>query len=346
MNTPAPDNDYLHSFPEEQAPSAADIPQPGIDELVQQIKDTADKLARDKASRGDVKLLSTALRELRYAFKVFAPVRDRRKVTIFGSARTPATDLAYKAAVEFGRQISDAGFMVITGAASGIMEAGHVGAGRELSFGVNILLPFEQSANSVIAGDTKLMHLKYFFTRKLLFVKESDAIALFPGGFGTQDEAFEALTLVQTGKSHIFPIVCVDYPGDTYWRDWDQYIRKQMLARRMISPADTSLYKVTESVEEAVAEVRDFYRIYHSMRYVKGDLVLRIKRAPAALLLDRLRVDFRDLLAGGTIDLTHADPTESNEAHIRELPRLRFRFDRRSLGRLRQLIDILNREIE
>jgi uncharacterized protein (TIGR00730 family) len=236
--------------------------------------------------------------------------------------------------------------MVITGAASGIMEAGHVGAGRELSFGVNILLPFEQSANSVIAGDTKLMHLKYFFTRKLLFVKESDAIALFPGGFGTQDEAFEALTLVQTGKSHIFPIVCVDYPGDTYWRDWDQYIRKQMLARRMISPADTSLYKVTESIEEAVAEVRDFYRIYHSMRYVKGDLVLRIKRAPAAVLLERLRGDFRDILAGGTIDLTHADPVESNEGHIRDLPRLRFRFNRRSLGRLRQLIDTLNREIE
>lgn len=346
MNTPPSYSDYIHSFPEEQAPSAADIPQPGIDELVQQIKDTADKLARDKASRGDVKLLSTALRELRYAFKVFAPFRDRRKVTIFGSARTPPDDPAYRAAAEFGRQIAEAGFMVITGAASGIMEAGHVGAGREQSIGVNILLPFEQSANSIIAGDTKLMHLKYFFTRKLLFVKESDAVALFPGGFGTQDEAFEALTLVQTGKSHIFPIVCVDYPGDTYWRDWDQYLRKQMLTRRMISPADTSLYKVTDSVEAAVAEIRDFYRIYHSLRYVKGDLVLRIKRAPSALLLERLRGEFRDLLAGGTIDLTHADPVEANEAHIRDLPRLRFRFDRRSLGRLRQLIDILNREIE
>ena len=276
MNSHPVESDYLHSFPEEQAPSAADIPQPGgIEELVQQIKDTADKLLRDKANRGDVKLLSTALRELRYAFKVFAPFRGRRKVTVFGSARTPPADAGYKQAVEFGRKIAAEGFMVVTGAASGIMEAGHVGAGRENSIGVNILLPFEQSANSVIAGDNKLMHLKYFFTRKLLFVKEADAVALFPGGFGTQDEAFEALTLVQTGKSHLFPIVCVDHPGDDYWKAWDEYIRTHMLARKMISPADTSLYKVTESVDEAVAEIRDFYRVYHSLRYVRGDLALR-----------------------------------------------------------------------
>jgi uncharacterized protein (TIGR00730 family) len=347
MSTTQGESDYLHSFPDEQAPSAADIPQPGgIDELVQQIKDTADKLLRDKANRGDVKLLSTALRELRYAFKVFAPVRHRRKVTVFGSARTPPDNPAYKQAVDFGRKIAQEGFMVITGAASGIMEAGHIGAERENSIGVNILLPFEQSANSVIAGDTKLMHLKYFFTRKLLFVKESDAVALFPGGFGTQDEAFEALTLVQTGKSHLFPIVCVDYPGDDYWRAWDQYIRKNMLARKMISPADTSLYKVTDSVDEAVAEVKAFYRVYHSLRYVRGELVLRIQRAPSAKLLDRIRGEFKDILAGGTFEVTSADPVEANEAHIAALPRLRFRFDRRSLGRLRQLVDLMNREIE
>jgi uncharacterized protein (TIGR00730 family) len=347
MNSHPVENDYLHSFPEEQAPSAADIPQPGgIDELIQQIKDTADKLLRDKANRGDVKLLSTALRELRYAFKVFAPFRGRRKVTVFGSARTPKTDEGYQQAVEFGKRIAAEGFMVVTGAASGIMEAGHVGAGRENSIGVNILLPFEQSANSVIAGDTKLMHLKYFFTRKLLFVKEADAVALFPGGFGTQDEAFEALTLVQTGKSHLFPIVCVDYPGGDYWKAWDQYIRDHMLARKMISPADTSLYKVTDSVDEAVAEIRDFYRVYHSLRYVRGDLVLRLQRAPSAQLLEGIRREFKDILAGGTFDITHADPVEANESHIQQLPRLRFRFDRRSLGRLRQLVDRLNREIE
>ncbi len=350
MSSPADQHaqdDYLHSFPEEQAPSAADIAQPtGTEEYAQQIKDTADKLLRDKASRGDVKLLSTALRELRYAFKVFAPVRNRRKVTVFGSARTRPDNPSYQQAVEFGRKVAGAGFMVITGAASGIMEAGHVGAGRENSFGVNILLPFEQSANSVIAGDTKLMHLKYFFTRKLLFVKESDAVVLFPGGFGTMDEGFEVLTLVQTGKSHMFPIVCVDYPGDDYWKEWDRFIRRQMLDRHMVSPADTSLYKVTDSVDEAVREIADFYRIYHSLRYVRGDLVLRLQRAPTALLLDRIRTEFKDILAGGTFQVTTADPHEANEAHIKDLPRLRFRFDRRSLGRLRQLIDLLNREIE
>src|SRR5437588_9600922 len=206
----------------------------GIEQLVQQLKETADKLIRDQTNRGDVKLLSTALKELRYAFKVFAPYRNRRKVTVFGSARIGAEHPAYQEAVEFSRRVAEAGYMVITGAASGIMEAGHVGAGRENSIGVNILLPFEQEANPIIAGDIKLMHLKYFFTRKLLFLKESDAIALFAGGFGTQDEGFEVLTLIQTGKSHMFPVVCIDYPGDDYWSTWDAFIRKQLLGRNMI----------------------------------------------------------------------------------------------------------------
>src|SRR3989441_2836042 len=210
----------------------------GTEQLVQQLKETADKLIRDQANRGDVKLLNTALKELRYAFKVFAPYRHRRKVTVFGSARLPADHPAYQQAVIFGRRIAEAGFMVITGAASGIMEAGHVGAGRESSIGVNILLPFEQDANAVIAGDIKLMHLKYFFTRKLLFVKESDAVALFPGGFGTQDEGFEVLTLVQTGKSHLFPIVMLDEPGGDYWRQWQHFVEEVLLKRNLISPHD------------------------------------------------------------------------------------------------------------
>src|SRR5947209_6454658 len=227
----------------------------GIEQLVQQLKETADKLIRDQANRGDVKLLSTALKELRYAFKVFAPYRMRRKVTVFGSARISADHSAYAQAVEFSRRMVESRFMVITGAASGIMEAGHVGAGRENSIGVNILLPFEQDANAVIAGDAKLMHLKYFFTRKLLFVKESDAVALFPGGFGTQDEGFEVLTLVQTGKSHIFPIVMVDAPGGDYCPRWQGYIQDVLLARKLISPLDLSLYRITTSVDEAVDEV-------------------------------------------------------------------------------------------
>jgi uncharacterized protein (TIGR00730 family) len=316
----------------------------GIEQLVQQLKETADKLIRDHANRGDVKLLSTALKELRYSFKVFAPYRTRRKVTVFGSARLKSDHPAFLQAEEFSRRMAQAGYMVITGAASGIMEAGHVGAGRDNSIGVNILLPFEQSANSVIAGDIKLMHLKYFFTRKLLFVKECDAVALFPGGFGTLDEGFEVLTLVQTGKSHLFPIVMVDEPGGDYWKRLDGFIREVLLERGLISPADTALFKVTDSVDEAVREVQNFYRVYHSMRYVRGDLVLRLQKPLSEALLGRIRVEFADILEAGTFEQTTAHADEANDPHVADLPRLRFRFDRRNLGRLRMLVDTINRE--
>ncbi|MFL5339413.1 MAG: LOG family protein [Gemmataceae bacterium] len=316
----------------------------GIDHLVQQIKETADKLVRDHATRGDVKLLSTALRELRYCFKVFSIYHDHPKVTVFGSARLPLDHPSCQQAIEFGRRMAAAGYMVITGAAQGIMEAGHVGAGRDMSIGVNIMLPFEQSANPIITGDAKLMNLKYFFTRKLLFVKECEAVALFPGGFGTQDEGFEVLTLVQTGKSHMFPIVMVDEPGGDYWKQWDGFIRNSLLSRSLISPADTALYKVTDSVDAAVAEVVNFYRVYHSMRYVKGELVLRLQRSLSAGLLERVRTEFGDIVEHGTIEPTAALPEEANETALLRLPRLRFWFDRRSLGRLRMMIDLINRE--
>jgi len=316
-----------------------------VEELVDDIKFAADKLIVDDASRGDVKLLNVAFKELRYCFKVFSQLKNRRKVTVFGSARTLSTDAAYQSAVTFGREISEAGFMVITGAASGIMEAGHVGAGRENSVGINILLPFEQSANPIITGDVKLMHLKYFFTRKLLFMKEADAFALFPGGFGTHDEAFEVLTLVQTGKSHVVPIVFVDYPGDNYWKCWHKFIGEQLLRRNMICPADMSLFKVTDSVEEAVEEIRNFYRIYHSMRYVKDHLVLRLHKAPTDQLVNQIRSEFADIISEGTFELTEALPAEANDGHLKDLPRLRFHFDRRSHGRLRQLLDLINREV-
>jgi uncharacterized protein (TIGR00730 family) len=315
-----------------------------VEQLVQQIKETADKLIRDQAPRGDVKLLNTALKELRYAFKILAPYRNRRKVTVFGSARLPLDHPACRQAVEFSRRMALAQFMVITGAASGIMEAGHIGAGRENSIGVNILLPFEQSANAIIAGDTKLMHLKYFFTRKLLFVKESDAVALFPGGFGTQDEGFEVLTLVQTGKSHLFPIVMVDDPGGDYWRHWQRFVEDVLLARALISPPDLALFKITDSVDEAVAEVLSFYRVYHSMRYVRGRLVLRLQRPPTEAALNRIRSEFADILDSGTFDLTAALPDEANDPHLAALPRLHFHFNRHSMGRLRMLIDVLNQE--
>jgi uncharacterized protein (TIGR00730 family) len=316
----------------------------GIEQLVQQLRETADKLLRDGASRGDVKLLNTALKELRYCFKVFAGYKGKRKATIFGSARLPPTHPAYRQAVEFSRRIAAAGYMVITGAASGIMEAGHEGAGRDNSIGVNILLPFEQDANPIIRGDMKLMHLKYFFTRKLLFVKESDAVALFPGGFGTQDECFEVLTLVQTGKSHIFPIVMVDEPGGDYWKEWLRYVQQVLLKRELISPADMALFKVTDSVDEAIAEVQQFYHIYHSMRYVRGDLVLRLQHRLPEAVLERLRGAFADIVLEGTYEQTDALPEEVNDPMAVDLPRLRFHFDRRNLGRLRLLIDFINRE--
>lgn len=317
----------------------------GVEQLVQQIRETADKLLRDGATRGDIKLLSTALKELRYSFKVFTPYRHLRKAAIFGSARLPQSHPAYASAVEFSRRIAEQGWMVITGAASGIMEAGHVGAGREKSIGVNILLPFEQEANSIIRGDLKLMHLKYFFTRKLLFIKESDAVALFPGGFGTQDECFETLTLVQTGKSQMFPLVMVDEPGGDYWLRWCDYIKDELLGRELISPADMSLFKVTDSVDEAVDEVLRFYRVYHSMRYVHGDLVLRLQHRLSDKMMQRLNDGFSDILVAGRFEQTEALLEEANETHIATLPRLRFRFDRRNLGRLRQLIDAINQSV-
>jgi uncharacterized protein (TIGR00730 family) len=323
--------------PEERQPISMEL-------LAQQMHETVDKLLRDGATRADVKLLNTALKELRYSFKVFSAFRHVRKVTVFGSARLPPEDPSYQQAVEFGRRMAEAHYMVITGAAQGIMEAGHVGAGRQHSIGVNILLPFEQEANSVITGDQKLMHLKYFFTRKLLLVKEADSVALFPGGFGTQDEGFEALTLVQTGKSHLFPIVMVDQPGGDYWLQWQRFMTDVLVQRRLIAPADLSLYRITDSVDEAVAEILNFYRIYHSMRYVGGDLVLRLHKTLSAQALERLNTDFADIVVSGSITQTKALPAEVEERAIADLPRLRFRFDRRGMGRLRQMVDQINRE--
>ena len=344
-NTPKTPFDALtEPEPAAEAPGRAPADHAGPDEFVAQIKETADKLARDRAARGDVKLLATAVRELRYCFKVFAGYRGKRKVTVFGSARTRAEHPAYRAAEEFGRQIAAAGWMVITGAGNGIMEAGHVGAGRENSFGLNILLPFEQSANTVVHGDPKLMTLRYFFTRKLMFIKESDAVVLFPGGFGTHDEAFEALTLVQTGKSHIFPVVMGDEPGGTYWARWREFIETELLNRGYISPADTSLFLVTDSVDRAVAEVTNFYRVYHSMRYVRGHLVLRLRARLSERVLDGIGRDFGDVLTGGRFEQTEALPEEANEPNLAGMPRLKFRFDRHAIGRLRQLIDRINAE--
>jgi uncharacterized protein (TIGR00730 family) len=330
--------------PPESTPNRPAHAPPGIEEYASQIKETADKLLRDRAGRGDIKLLATAVRELRYCFKVFAAYRGTRKVSVFGSARTKADHPAYRAAENFGREMVEAGWMVITGAGSGIMEAGHRGAGRENSFGLNIILPFEQSANPIVHGDPKLVTMRYFFTRKLMLIKESDAVVLFPGGFGTHDEGFEAITLIQTGKSHIFPIVMVDEPGGSYWRLWQRFVEDGLLARGYISPPDVHLYRITDSVDEAVREVTRFYRVYHSMRYVRGELLLRLRTRLSDRLLDQIRWGFGDILSGGKFEQVDALPEEANEPELLNLPRLKFRFDRHGVGRLRQLIDVINLE--
>ena len=314
-----------------------------ITELIDRIKESADKLAKDRTSRGDLKILSRALRELRYAFKVFSPYRSFRKVTIFGSARTLPHQPAYRQAVEFGRLMAENHWMVVTGAASGIMEAGHLGAGREHSMGLNILLPFEQSANRIIAGDAKLVHMKYFFTRKLMFVKESDAFCLLPGGFGTLDEGLEVLTLLQTGKRDMIPMVLLDEPGGNYWNAFQQFVRQALLGQGTISPEDLSLYRLTDNVEDAVEEILGFFRVYHSMRYVHNRLVMRLHEMPDAELLEEINEQFADILAEGRFCTSGALPEEKDEPALAHLPRLVFHFNRLNCGRLRQLIDRINR---
>ncbi len=312
------------------------------EDLIETIKEYADKLAVDGSTRGDLKILSRTLRELRYALKVFSPYRHRRKVTIFGSARTSTGDPAYEQALQFGRAMAKLQWMVITGAASGIMEAGHRGAGRSNAMGLNIMLPFEQEANSVIAGDEKLVHMKYFFTRKLMFVKECDAVVCLPGGFGTLDEALEVLTLLQTGKHDMMPVVLLDAPGGTYWHALNKFILEQLLHGGMISEEDLHLYKITDSCEEAVREVAHFYSTYHSMRYVKSQLVLRLNQPLPATRLEQINERFRDILVDGRFEITDAFPAERDETHLAGKPRLAFHFNRRNLGRLRQLIDFIN----
>ncbi len=309
---------------------------------VADILENALKLLADVKDTGDVRVIQTALRELRYSFRLFAPYAHIRKVTIFGSARTKPGKLEYQQAVEFGRKIVKAGFMVITGAGPGIMQAGHEGAGPENSFGVNIRLPWEQSANPVIAEDKKLVTFKYFFTRKLIFIRHSDAIVLFPGGFGTLDEGYEALTLMQTGKSQLMPLVLMDRPGGTYWKTWDQNIREHLLRDKLISPEDLNLYHITDNTDEAVKIITGFYRNFHSSRFVKDLLVIRLKTVPPANTIAALNRDFADIINGAPIKSIKPTPEEIEDKDNLDLARVAFGFNRRDYGRLRQLIDTVN----
>ena len=312
---------------------------------LREILTTVVRLMRDNASTGDLKLINTALKELRQAFKVFAPYRHVRKVSAFGSARTNETDRAYRQAREFAERICGEGFMMLTGAGGGIMRACQEGSGRERSFGVNIRLPWEQGANEFIDRDPKLITFKYFFTRKLMFIKEADAVVLFPGGFGTLDEGFEALTLAQTGKSHPMPIVFLDVPQGTYWEAWRCYIEEHLVRRDLISPEDMALFKVTTSVDEAVREITTFYRVYHSSRWVGDRFVIRMNRALAPELVETLAREFEPIvLEGGMEQRGPLDEEREQEPELDTLPRLVFAARRGSFGLRRQLIDRLNRE--
>jgi len=263
-----------------------------------------------------------------------------RKVAVFGSARTPEDHPDWIHAHAFAERMVETGWMVITGAGDGIMAAAQGGAGRHASFGVNIRLPFEQVANDVIAGDHKLINFRYFFTRKVVFVKEAHAIALFPGGFGTHDEGFEALTLIQTGKSEIVPVVFIDEPGGSYWRDWLEYVKTHLCERGLITSDDLNLFRITESVEEAVEEIEGFYRNYHSSRFVGGKLILRLHVGPTDEELEALNDEFGGLIESGCIERAEAHPGEYSE--LAHLPRLRLHFNRRAVGSMRSLIDRLN----
>jgi hypothetical protein len=290
----------------------------------------------------DMKIASAALREMTDAFAMFGGVPDDPKVSIFGSARTQKDDPLYEAARLVAERLADAGWMVITGAGPGIMEAGMEGAGRDRSIGVSIRLPFEQSANPIIAGDQKYVSMKYFFTRKLMLIKESKGFVCLPGGFGTLDETFELLTLTQTGKGMPVPIVLLDVPDDPYWETVDDFVREQLVARGLVSSADRHLYLITDSVDVAVAEITGFYRNFHSMRYVGDTLVIRLQQAPTDAQLGLLNAQFQHLCDHCTIGRATPYPPEVRDRDNLELHRISFTFGKHGYGDLRDLIDLCN----
>lgn len=311
-------------------------------ELIEELILTALRIGKDRLSVADLKLFNRALREMRYASRVFAPYASKRKVVVFGSARTPEQAEEFEAAELFGRKMREKGCMIITGGGDGIMGAAQRGAGREHSFGLNIRLPFEQRANETIDGDSKLVNFNYFFTRKLNFVKEAHAVALFPGGFGTLDEAFEVLTLMQTGKARIMPLVLVDKKGGGYWETWHKFLYDYLLKHRLVSEEDFHFFKMTHDVDEAVEEILRFYRNFHSYRWVGKLMVFRLQQRLSLKAIGVLERDFSDILAGGQIIQGAALEAEARDVAILDLPRLIFTPVVKNFGRIRQLIDAVN----
>jgi uncharacterized protein (TIGR00730 family) len=311
-------------------------------DLVADIILNALKLLTDVEDRGDVRLIRTAVRELRYAFRLFKPYAEKRKVTIFGSARTKIGGTGVQTGGGLRTPDGRCRLDDHHGGRPGIMRAGHEGAGLENSFGASIRLPWEEGTNPIMQGDKKLITFKYFFTRKLTFVRHADAIALFPGGFGTMDEGYEALTLMQTGKTRLRPLVLINPPSSAYWRTWDKHIREHLLRGGLISPPDLNLYYITDSAEDAVKHISRFYRNYHSMRSVADKLVIRLKHAPSPSAIAALNEDFEDIITGEPICAIEPMPEEQDEVATLNLQRIAFGFNRKDYGRLRHLINVLN----
>jgi uncharacterized protein (TIGR00730 family) len=310
-------------------------------ELIYNALKTITQLSQTNAERLDWKILAGSLQDMQKAIAMFYPYRFNRKVSIFGSARTSTDVPEYQQAYKFAEQITQQGFMVITGAGGGIMAAGNEGAGKN-SFGLNIILPFEQARNGFLPEDSRLVKFRYFFTRKLYFLKESDAIALFPGGFGTQDEFFECLTLCQTGRTTPRPMVLIDKKGGDYWKQWDLFVQEQLIERGLILKEDRSLYKITDNIDEACAYISSFYSIYHSCRWVGDLFVMRLNTEITDEHLDRLNNNFSDILTKGKIERSQALSSESNELHINDLPRLTMHFNQHGFGRLQEFIFAIN----
>jgi len=299
-------------------------------------------MSQQELERLDWKIITGTLQDLSQGFKLFHPYRHRRKVAIFGSARIPPENSEYQFAVQFARRLAEAGFMVLTGGGGGIMQAGNEGATREHSFGLNIQLPFEQGANPYIMGDEKSLHFKYFFTRKLFFLRESDAVALFPGGFGTQDEAYETLTLCQTGKYGPAPLVLIDEPGGNYWQNWQKYAINIFLSKGLISPQDTNLYTITDNLDVACETISNFYRVYHSSRYVGEELVIRLNSCLSDEQLEELNQNYHSILVSGKIrQIRQALPEEQGD-ETEKLPRLVLNFNQKNQGKLYQMIWAIN----
>jgi uncharacterized protein (TIGR00730 family) len=311
-------------------------------DLVFEMVVSAVRMGREATDRGDLKLVNSALKELRHTFFTFEPYQEVAKVSIFGSARVEPDQPAYGVARDFGARMVDEGWMIISGAGPGIMEAAIEGAGADAAFGVNIVLPFEASTSRLLDHDPKLINYRYFFTRKLTFVKESKAFALLPGGFGTMDEAFELLTLMQTGRSAICPVVLLEPEGGTYWQTWTAFVERELLDRGLVNATDLDLVRRCATVDEAVGEITTFYRRYHSMRYVGRRLVVRLRTDVTDDELRILNRDFADIVVRGEIERSPASDSEREDGDVPDLPRLAFQFDRWHYARLRHLINALN----